>query len=50
LPAEATLEDLLRELADWQALQRGLADREAGRLVPHEETKARIMAHFRKSA
>jgi predicted transcriptional regulator len=50
LPAEATLEDLLRELADWQALQRGLADREAGRLVPHEEAKTRIMAHFRKSA
>ncbi len=50
LPAEATLDDLLRELADWQALQRGLADQEAGRLVPHEEAKARIMAHFRKSA
>jgi predicted transcriptional regulator len=50
LPAEATLEDLLRELSDWQALQRGLADREAGRLVPHEEAKAQIMARFRKSA
>jgi len=50
LPAEATLEDLMRELADWQALQRAMADREAGRLVPHEEAKALIMARFRKSA
>ena len=50
LPAEATLDDLISELAEWQALERALADRAAGRLIPHEEAKALIMARFKKAA
>ena len=50
LPAEATLADLMGELAEWQAIERALADRAAGRLVPHEEARALIMARFRKLA
>lgn len=49
LPAGATLDDLMNELADWQALERALADRAAGRLIPHEEAKALIMDRFKNA-
>lgn len=37
LPDDCTLEDVLYHLYVLQAIDRGLADAEAGRTIPHEE-------------
>ena len=50
LPEGATLEDFMDELYELRSIERGLADREAGRLTPHDEAKARVLAGLRKSA
>jgi predicted transcriptional regulator len=41
-PADSSYDDLLRELACRRAIQRGLADVDAGRVVDHEEALRRI--------
>lgn len=41
-PADSSYDDLLRELACRRAIQRGLADVDAGRTVTHEEAVQRI--------
>lgn len=35
LPDSATIEDLMQELYELRSVERGLADRAAGRLTPH---------------
>ncbi len=47
LPAEATVEDLMRELHELRSLERAFADIQAGRLTPHDEAKRIIMQGFR---
>jgi predicted transcriptional regulator len=37
LPDDCSLEDVLYHLYVIQAIERGLADAEAGRTIPHEE-------------
>ncbi|MCA9238503.1 MAG: hypothetical protein KDA44_23690 [Planctomycetales bacterium] len=41
-PADSSYDDLLRELACRRAIQRGLADVDAGSTVTHEEAVQRI--------
>jgi predicted transcriptional regulator len=43
LPEDATLEDAAQRLAFIAAVERGLADSETGRVVPHQE----ILKQFR---
>ncbi len=50
LPEGATLEDLQQELYEIQVLEKAMASREAGRLVPHEEARRIVMARLRKEA
>lgn len=50
LPENATMEDLLQELYEVQVVEKALASREAGRLVPHEEAKRMVLARLRKEA
>lgn len=40
LPDDCTLDDVLYHLYVVQAVGRGLADGEAGRIIPHEEVAA----------
>ena len=44
LAGEAITDYVERELAIVESIKRGLADIEAGRVVPHEETMRRIRA------
>ena len=48
LPDNATIEDLMHELYELSSIERGLADIAAGRLTPHDEAKARVLARLRK--
>jgi predicted transcriptional regulator len=41
-PEDSTYEEILRELAFAQTVQRGLADSEAGRTLSDEEVKRKI--------
>ena len=50
LPDSATWDDLAYEIYVRQAIERGLADSEAGRLVSHEEALARIRARIRRAS
>ena len=50
LPDDATIEDLMHELYELRSVERGLADRAAGRLTPHDEAKGRVLARLRKGA
>jgi predicted transcriptional regulator len=43
LPPEATLEDAIERLLFLAKVERGLADADAGRLIPHEEAKRRLL-------
>jgi predicted transcriptional regulator len=43
LPDHASWDDLMYEIYVRQAIERGLADVEARRLVPHEEVLARVL-------
>lgn len=42
LPADATIEDAMERLYFLAQVERGLADAEAGRLIEHEEVRARF--------
>ncbi len=42
LPEDSSYEELLRELAFAQMIERGLADAEAGRTISHQEMGRRI--------
>lgn len=42
LPDEISLEEIIDHLTLYAALRRAEADADAGRVVPHEEVKARI--------
>ena len=48
LPEGATLEDLQQELYELQVLEKALASREAGRLIPHEEARRLALDRLRK--
>jgi predicted transcriptional regulator len=41
-PDDATLDEILRELALARMIERGLADSDAGRTISHEEMKRQI--------
>jgi antitoxin YefM len=40
-------QDLLEEIELLQDVHRGLADAEAGRVIPHEEARARLTARYK---
>lgn len=42
LPDDATLEDAMERLYFLEKIERGRADTAAGRVVPHEEVRARF--------
>ena len=42
LPPDATIEDAIERLYFLAKVERGLADTEAGRLIPHNEVKRRL--------
>jgi predicted transcriptional regulator len=42
LPPDASWDDLMYEIYVRQSIDRGLADAEAGRLIPHEEVVKRF--------
>ena len=42
LPADASIEDAMERLYVIAKVERGLADVEAGRLVPHDEVRGRF--------
>ncbi len=42
LPDDCTLEDVLYHVYVVQEIERGLADVEAGRTIPHEEVAAKL--------
>lgn len=44
LPEQATWEDIMYELYVKQKIEEGLADIEAGRLIPHAQLKAELLA------
>jgi predicted transcriptional regulator len=43
LPPDATIEDAIERLYFLAKVERGLADAEAGRLIPHDEVKRRLL-------
>ena len=50
LPDDATWDDLMYEIYVRQAIEAGLADVEAGRVVPHEEVRERLGLGKKRSA
>lgn len=50
LPDSATWDDLAYEIYVRQAIERGLADSDAGRVVGHEDALARIRARIRRAS
>jgi predicted transcriptional regulator len=50
LAGEAISDYVARELAIVEGIKRGLSDIEAGRTVPHEEVKKRVMATIKRAA
>jgi predicted transcriptional regulator len=42
LPDSATFEDVLEQLLFISKVERGLAEADAGQLIPHEQVKARF--------
>ena len=43
LPEDATLEDAIERLVFLAKVERGLAQADAGRTIPHEEVRARYL-------
>lgn len=43
LPEHASWDDLMYEIYVRQAIEKGLADVEAGRIIPHDEVLASIL-------
>ena len=50
LPAGASWDDLMYEIYVRQAIERGLADADAGHTVDHETAMARIRARIRRAS
>jgi predicted transcriptional regulator len=50
LPAHATWDDLMYEVYVRQAVEAGLSDVEAGRLIPHDEAIARAKERIRAAS
>ena len=50
LPDDATWDDLMYEIYVRQAIDSGLADVEAGRVIPHEEVRSRLGLGKKRSA
>lgn len=50
LPDDATWDDLMYEIYVRQAIDAGLADVEAGRVIPHEELRSRLTLGKKRSA
>jgi hypothetical protein len=50
LPESATWDDLAYEAYVRQAVERGLADSEAGRVVSHEDALARVRGRIRRAS
>ena len=50
LPDSATWEDLAYEIYVRQAIERGLADSDAGRVIRHEDALERIRARIRRGS
>ena len=50
LPESATWDDLAYEIYVRQAIERGLADANAGRLVDHDEAMARVRGRIRRAS
>jgi len=50
LPDSATWDDLAYEVYVRQAIERGLADADAGRTVEHDEAVARIRGRIRRAS
>jgi predicted transcriptional regulator len=50
LPEDATIEDAMERLYFLQQIERGLADVEAGQVIPHEEVVRRFEALFANRA
>ena len=42
-PDDATFEDIIERLVFLAKIERGLADADAGRTIPHEEMRARYL-------
>ena len=43
LPPDATVEDAIERLLFLAKIERGLAQADAGQLIPHEEAKHRLL-------
>ena len=50
LPDSATWDDLAYEVYVRQAIEAGLGDAEAGRLLAHDEALARVRARIRRAS
>ncbi len=50
LPAGATWDDLAHEIYVRQAIEQGLADADAGRMVDHDAAMARVRARLRRAS
>ena len=50
LPAGASWDDLAYEVYVRQAIEQGIADADAGRMVDHESALARVRARIRRPA
>jgi predicted transcriptional regulator len=50
LPDSATWDDLAYEVYVRQAIERGLAEANAGRLVDHDEAMARVRGRIRRAS
>lgn len=50
LPASATWDDLAYEIYVRQAIEQGIADADAERLVDHESAMARVRARLRRAS
>ena len=50
LPDSATWEDLAYEVYVRQSIERGLADADAGRVVPDDEAMASVRARIRRAS
>ena len=46
-PEDSSYDEILHELSFVRMVERGIADADAGRVVPHEEVKRRIDAWSR---
>ena len=50
LPDDATWDDLMYEIYVRQAIDAGLADVDAGRVIPHDEVRSRLGLGQKRSA